>query len=80
MTTLARPAERILEGSGGRRWKVRAAPDRMLWASNWPQPNPPPGSNPDSAVLLDMLLDWAPDDATRHKILVDNPARLYGFA
>lgn len=59
---------------------VKAAPERMLWASNWPQPNPPPGSNPDSAVLLDMLLDWAPDEATRRKILADNPARLYGFA
>jgi D-galactarolactone isomerase len=34
---------------------------------------------PDEAVQLDMLLDWAPDEAVRHKILVDNPARLYGF-
>lgn len=59
---------------------IKAAPERMVWASNWPQPNPPPGSNPDSAVLLDILIDWAPDDATRRKILVDNPARLYGFA
>jgi predicted TIM-barrel fold metal-dependent hydrolase len=30
--------------------------------------------------LLDLLLDWAPDDATRRRILVDNPAALYGFA
>jgi D-galactarolactone isomerase len=29
--------------------------------------------------MLDLLLDWAPDEATRHRILVDNPARLYGF-
>jgi D-galactarolactone isomerase len=29
--------------------------------------------------MLDMLLDWVPDDATRKKVLVDNPARLYGF-
>jgi D-galactarolactone isomerase len=29
--------------------------------------------------MLDMLLDWVPDDAVRKKILVDNPARLYGF-
>jgi len=34
---------------------------------------------PDDAVLLDMLLDWAPDEMTQHKILVENPARLYGF-
>jgi D-galactarolactone isomerase len=57
---------------------VKAAPERMLWASNWPHPasrdNPP-----DDALLLDLLLDWADDDATRRRILVDNPAALYGF-
>jgi D-galactarolactone isomerase len=30
-------------------------------------------------MLLDLLLDWAPDDATRRRILADNPAALYGF-
>lgn len=56
---------------------VKYAPERMLWASNWPHPyrNPPPSS----ADMLDLLLEWAPDDALRRKILVDNPARLYGF-
>jgi D-galactarolactone isomerase len=58
---------------------VKAAPDRMMWASNWPQPNPPGGIKPDNAVMLDMLLDWVPDEATRRKVLVDNPARVYGF-
>jgi D-galactarolactone isomerase len=59
---------------------VRAAPDRMLWATNWPHPTPVTASpKPDDAVLLDMLLDWVPDEATRRKVLVDNPARLYGF-
>jgi len=58
---------------------VRAAPDRMLWASNWPHPSATPEKRPDDADMLDLLLDWAPDDATRKKILVDNPARLYGF-
>jgi D-galactarolactone isomerase len=56
---------------------VQAAPDRMLWASNWPHPGAKPV--PDDANLLDLLLDWAPDEKTRHRILVDNPARLYGF-
>ncbi len=56
---------------------VKAAPDRMLWASNWPHPGARP--TPDDADLLDLLLDWAPDEKTRRKILVDNPARLYGF-
>ena len=34
---------------------------------------------PDDADLLDLLLDWVPDEATRKKILVDNPAELYRF-
>jgi D-galactarolactone isomerase len=59
---------------------VRAAPDRMLWASNWPHPSKVPyDPMPDDAELLDLLLDWVPDDATRRKILADNPAQLYGF-
>jgi D-galactarolactone isomerase len=55
---------------------VRIAPERMLWASNWPHPGHPAQ---DEAVLLDTLLDWAPDEATRRRILVENPAELYGF-
>ncbi len=56
---------------------VARNPERCVWASNWPHPgqNPPPSS----AAMLDLLLDWAPDEATRTRILVDNPARLYGF-
>jgi D-galactarolactone isomerase len=56
---------------------VKAAPERMLWASNWPHPGQQP--RPDDAALLDILADWAPDEAVRRKILVDNPAELYGF-
>ena len=56
---------------------VRLAPERMLWASNWPHPGAK--SRPDEAALLDLLLDWAPDEATRRKILVENPAEVYGF-
>jgi D-galactarolactone isomerase len=56
----------------------RAAPDRMLWATNWPHPTPGL-DKPDDAWTLDMLLEWVPDEATRIKTLVDNPARLYGF-
>jgi D-galactarolactone isomerase len=57
---------------------VKAAPDRMVWATNWPHPTPGI-TKPDDAWMLDMLLDWVPDAATRKKVLVDNPARLYGF-
>jgi D-galactarolactone isomerase len=56
---------------------VRAAPERMLWASNWPHAGMK--ERPDDAVLLDLLLDWGPDEATRRRILVDNPAEVYGF-
>ena len=58
---------------------VKHAPERMLWASNWPHPSAPKDNMPDDADLLDLLLDWSPDDAIRKKILVDNPAELYGF-
>jgi D-galactarolactone isomerase len=56
---------------------VKAAPERMLWGSNWPHPNEM--TKPDDAVLFDLLATWAPDAATRQRILVDNPATLYGF-
>jgi D-galactarolactone isomerase len=59
---------------------VKYAPERLLWASNWPHPSAPRDRMPDDANLLDLLLDWVPDDLTRRKILVDNPAELYGFA
>ncbi len=56
---------------------VKAAPDRMLWASDWPHPGHQ--SPPDEADLLDLLLDWVDDETVRNRILVDNPAALYGF-
>jgi D-galactarolactone isomerase len=54
-----------------------AHPERCVWASNWPHPNIQP--SPSTAAMLDLLLDWAPDESARRRILVDNPARLYGF-
>lgn len=58
---------------------VKAAPERCVWATNWPHPSVPRAQCPDDADLLDLLLDWAPDEKTRNRILADNPARLYGF-
>lgn len=55
-----------------------AAPERMLWATNWPHPMPNTPI-PDDAWVLDMMLEWITDDAMRRKAFVDNPARLYGF-
>jgi predicted TIM-barrel fold metal-dependent hydrolase len=65
---------------------VAANPDRIVWGSNWPHPGrgvtrtdiAPPYPN-DDGLLLNQLPKWVPDAATRKKILVDNPARLYGF-
>jgi D-galactarolactone isomerase len=56
---------------------VQAAPERMVWGSNWPHPNET--NKPDDAVLFDLLEKWAPNEATRHRILVENPEVLYGF-
>jgi predicted TIM-barrel fold metal-dependent hydrolase len=69
---------------------IEANPDRVLWGSDWPHPDatPVPGRKPsdllplfpiDDGRLLNQLPVWAPDPAIRKKILVDNPARLYGF-
>ena len=57
---------------------VKAAPQRMLWASNWPHPSAL-DNLPDDAMLLDLLLEWVDNDLDRKRILVDNPAKLYGF-
>ncbi len=56
---------------------VKAAPERLVWGSNWPHPNE--SKKPDDAVLLDLLAQWAPNDQVRHRILVENPETLYGF-
>ena len=54
------------------------APERCVWGSDWPHPTEPT-TKPDDAVLFDLLQEWAPDEHTRTRILVDNPAELYGF-
>jgi predicted TIM-barrel fold metal-dependent hydrolase len=69
---------------------VNANPDRILWGTDWPHLNPAYGrgkplteiSPPlpiDDGLVLNQLARWVPDPAIRKKILVDNPARLYGF-
>jgi predicted TIM-barrel fold metal-dependent hydrolase len=57
---------------------VRAAPERIVWATNWPHPNET--NKEDDAILFDLLAQWAPEETTRHRILVENPEVLYGFA
>jgi D-galactarolactone isomerase len=57
---------------------IKAAPERMVWGSNWPHPNET--TKPDDALVFDLMSQWAPDEATRNRILVQNPETLYGFA
>ena len=57
---------------------VAAAPDRMVWGSDWP--HPAARSNmPDDGDLANQFGEWVTDEGMRTRILVDNPARLYGF-
>jgi len=58
---------------------VKTAPERMLWASNWPHPSVPKEKCPKDEDLLDLLAEWAPEEKAQKKILADNPAELYGF-
>ena len=58
---------------------VQAAPERLVWGSDWPHTTEAPGSVND-ADLVDLLRAWAGNDAAMDRVLVDNPARLYGFA
>jgi predicted TIM-barrel fold metal-dependent hydrolase len=57
---------------------IEAAPERILWGTDWPHPNV--GKHmPNDGDLVDLFPLMAPEPALQHKILVDNPARLYGF-
>lgn len=55
------------------------APERLLWATNWPHNGYTGAAYPSDVAMLDRLLDIVPDAHHRHLTLVDNPARLYGF-
>ncbi len=59
---------------------IAAAPERVLWGTDWPHSNNfAPGHTPNDGDLVDLLAEFSPDEPTRSKILVDNPAALYGF-
>jgi predicted TIM-barrel fold metal-dependent hydrolase/predicted NBD/HSP70 family sugar kinase len=68
---------------------IAANPDRVLWGSDWPHPHAAlpgkaleevtPSYDIDDALALNQLPSWTRNAAIRRKILVDNPARLYGF-
>jgi predicted TIM-barrel fold metal-dependent hydrolase len=56
-------------------WVSRRLPPR----SDWPHPTEKAHEKPDDAVLFDLLASWAPNEAARKRVLVDNPAALYEF-
>ena len=59
---------------------IEVAPDRVIWGTDWPHGNTfTPGRVPNEGDLLDLLAVIAPDEQQRNRILVDNPARLFGF-
>ena len=59
---------------------IAAAPERIIWGTDWPHSNNfAPGYTPNDGDLVDLLAAFAPDERTRKQILVDNPATLYGF-
>lgn len=67
---------------------LEAAPERLLWGSDWPHVHPRPGGPggapldrpmPNDGDLFNAFAGWIPDEKIRRRILVDNPAQLYGF-
>lgn len=56
---------------------VKHAPERMLWATDWPHVGLLNKPMPNDGDLVDLLLEWIPDEKTRNRILVDNPNELY---
>lgn len=57
---------------------VAANPERLMWGTDWPHPSIDAAVMPDDGHLLDLLMQWTPDEGTRRKILVETPERLFG--
>jgi predicted TIM-barrel fold metal-dependent hydrolase len=57
---------------------VAANPERLLWGSDWPHVHLRVDM-PDTGHLVDVFDEWTGDEKLRHRILVENPAALYGF-
>ncbi len=58
---------------------ITAAPERCVWGTDWPHPGMRGSLMPDDGQLLDMVFEWVPAPESLNRILVDNPAQLYGF-
>lgn len=56
------------------------APGRVLWGTDWPHPGVGPQGPTNDGDLVDLIPNYVEDPALQNKLLVENPARLYGFA
>lgn len=69
--------------SAAARSYIIAAPERCIWGSDWPHPDATKALNPvampDDVILLNLTTRWAPDEKLRHRILVKNAEKFYGF-
>ena len=71
-------APRYTDATRVAREYVKLAPERVVWGSDWPHPTER-DLKPDDAILLDLVQEWVREEETRGRILVENPAKLYGF-
>ena len=69
--------DRIIDAVPFARKIVETAPDRIIWGTDWPHPNVK--AMPNDGDLVDLIPQFAPEPEFQQKILVDNPARLFGF-
>ena len=58
---------------------IEIAPERVIWGTDWPHPSKKANEKPDDAQMMDQIAIWTPSAVIREKILVSNPAALYGF-
>jgi D-galactarolactone isomerase len=56
---------------------MKVAPERLIWGTDWPHPTT--NDKPDDALLFDLLAEWSASESAWTRILVANPAMLYGF-
>jgi D-galactarolactone isomerase len=75
------PAPGYADSSAAAMGYIKVAPERCVWGSDWPHPDATSGrvAMPDDVILLNLLAKWAPDAKLRHRILVENPEKFYGF-
>jgi len=58
---------------------IEIAPERVIWGTDWPHASKKANEKPDDAIMMDQIALWTPSSTIREKILVTNPAVLYGF-